>query len=225
MIQINGLNKSLFGGGHTVNILNGIDLVIPSGQFVAITGPSGSGKTTLLSLIAGLDEPTEGNIKINHQDITKLNEDELAELRSQHFGFIFQNFNLIPTLTALENVALSAELNGTNGSKKKSIELLSLVGLANRNHHYPSQLSGGEQQRLALARAFINEPSIVLADEPTGNLDSQNSKRILDLITDLHRNKKSTIALVTHEPDVAKKAERIIVMDDGKIIEDSMPTV
>ena len=128
-------------------------------------------------------------------------------------------------MTALENVALSAELNGTNGSKKKSIKLLSLVGLANRNHHYPSQLSGGEQQRLCLARAFINEPSIVLADEPTGNLDSQNSKRILDLITDLHRNKKSTIALVTHEPDVAKKAERIIVMDDGKIIEDSMPTV
>jgi len=224
VIQINGLNKSLFGGGHTVNILNGIDLIIPSGQFVAITGASGSGKTTLLSLIAGLDEPTEGNIKINHQDITKLNEDELAELRSQHFGFIFQNFNLIPTLTALENVTLSAELNG-NGSEKKSMELLGLVGLTNRIHHYPTQLSGGEQQRLALARAFINEPSIVLADEPTGNLDSQNSKRILDLMTGLHRNKKSTIALVTHEPDVAKKAERIIVMDDGKIIEDSMPTV
>ena len=225
MIQINGLNKSLFGGGHKVNILNGIDLVIPSGQFVAITGASGSGKTTLLSLIAGLDEPTGGNIVINDQDITKLNEDELAELRSQHFGFIFQNFNLIPTLTALENVTLSAELNGTNGSHKKSIELLSLVGLANRNHHYPAQLSGGEQQRLCLARAFINEPSIVLADEPTGNLDSQNSKLILDLMIDLHRNKKSTIALVTHEPDVAKKAERIIVMDDGKIIQDSMPTL
>ena len=225
MIQINELNKSLFGGGHRVNILNGIDLVIPSGQFVAITGASGSGKTTLLSLIAGLDEPTEGNIIINGQNITKLSEDELAELRSQHFGFIFQKFNLIPTLTALENVALSAELNGTNGSKKKSIELLSLVGLANRNHHYPSQLSGGEQQRLCLARAFINEPSIVLADEPTGNLDSQNSKRILDLMTDLHHNKKSTIALVTHEPDVAKKAERIIVMDDGKIIRDSLPAL
>ena len=225
MIQINGLNKSLFGGGHKVDILNGIDLVIPSGQLIAITGASGSGKTTLLSLIAGLDEPTGGNIVINDQDITKLNEDELAELRSQHFGFIFQNFNLIPALTALENVTLSAELNGTNGSQKKSIELLSLVGLANRNHHYPAQLSGGEQQRLCLARAFINEPSIVLADEPTGNLDSQNSKLILDLMIDLHRNKKSTIALVTHEPDVAKKAERIIVMDDGKIIQDSMPTL
>jgi putative ABC transport system ATP-binding protein len=223
VIQINGLNKSLFGGGHKVNILNGIDLVIPSGQFVAITGVSGSGKTTLLSLIAGLDEPTEGNIKIDGQDITKLSEDELAELRSQYFGFIFQNFNLIPTLTALENVTLSAELNGSNGTQKKSTELLSLVGLENRNHHYPAQLSGGEQQRLSLARAFINEPSIVLADEPTGNLDSENSKRILDLMNDLHRNKKSTIALVTHEPDVAKKAERIIVMDDGKIIKDSLP--
>ena len=143
MIQINGLNKSLFGGGHKVDILNGIDLVIPSGQLIAITGASGSGKPTLLSLIGGLDERTGGNIVINDQDITKLNEDELAELRSQHFGFIFQNFNLIPTLTALENVTLSAELNGTNGSQKKSIELLSLVGLANRNHHYPAQLSGG----------------------------------------------------------------------------------
>jgi len=223
VIQINGLNKSLFGGGHKVNILNGIDLVIPSGQFVAITGVSGSGKTTLLSLIAGLDEPTGGNITIDGQDITKLSEDELAELRSQHFGFIFQNFNLIPTLTALENVTLSAELNGSNGTQKKSTELLSLVGLKNRNHHYPAQLSGGEQQRLSLARAFINEPTIVLADEPTGNLDSENSKRILDLMTDLHRNKKSTIALVTHEPDVANKAERIIVLDDGKIIKDSLP--
>ena len=224
MIQINGLNKHLFGGGHRVNILNGIDLVIPSGQFIAITGASGSGKTTLLSLIAGLDEPTGGDIIINNQNITKLNEDELADLRSQHFGFIFQNFNLIPTLTAMENVTLSAELNGSNGSHKKSTDLLDLVGLEDRKHHYPSQLSGGEQQRLCLARAFINEPSIVLADEPTGNLDSENSKRILDLMIDLHRSKKSTIALVTHEPEVAQKAERFIVMDDGKIIKDSAPT-
>ena len=225
MIRINGLKKSLHGGGHRVDVLKGIDLVIPSGQFVSITGPSGSGKTTLLSLIAGLDEPTEGNIIIDKQDITKLNEDELAELRGQRFGFIFQNFNLIPTLTALENVTLSAELNGANGSQKKSIELLSLVGLTNRIHHYPTQLSGGEQQRLCLARAFINEPNIVLADEPTGNLDSQNSKRIIDLMIDLHNNKRATIALVTHEKNIAQKTERIIVMDDGKIIEDSMPSL
>ena len=224
MIQVSGLNKSLYGGGHRVDILNEINLVIPTGQFIAITGASGSGKTTLLSLIAGLDEPTQGEIIIDGQDITKLNEDALAELRGQHFGFIFQNFNLIPTLTALENVVLSAELNGTNGAQKKSIDLLNIVGLSKRNHHYPVQLSGGEQQRLCLARAFVNQPDIILADEPTGNLDSQNSKRILDLMTNLHHEKKATILLVTHEEDVAQKAERIIIMGDGKIIEDSIPT-
>ena len=224
MIQVSGLNKSLYGGGHRVDILNEINLVIPTGQFIAITGASGSGKTTLLSLIAGLDEPTQGKIIIDGQDITKLNEDALAELRGQHFGFIFQNFNLIPTLTALENVVLSAELNGTNGAQKKSIDLLNIVGLSKRNHHYPVQLSGGEQQRLCLARAFVNQPDIILADEPTGNLDSQNSKRVLDLLTNLHQEKKATILLVTHEEDVAQKAERIIIMGDGKIIEDSIPT-
>ena len=224
MIQVSGLNKSLYGGGHRVDILNEINLVIPTGQFIAITGASGSGKTTLLSLIAGLDEPTQGEIIIDGQDITKLNEDALAELRGQHFGFIFQNFNLIPTLTALENVVLSAELNGTNGAQKKSIDLLNIVGLSKRNHHYPVQLSGGEQQRLCLARAFVNQPDIILADEPTGNLDSQNSKRVLDLLTNLHQEKKATILLVTHEEDVAQKAERIIIMGDGKIIKDSIPT-
>jgi putative ABC transport system ATP-binding protein len=224
VIQVSGLNKSLYGGGHRVDILNEINLVIPTGQFIAITGASGSGKTTLLSLIAGLDEPTQGEIIIDGQDITKLNEDALAELRGQHFGFIFQNFNLIPTLTALENVVLSAELNGTNGAQKKSIDLLNIVGLSKRNHHYPVQLSGGEQQRLCLARAFVNQPDIILADEPTGNLDSQNSKRVLDLMTNLHHEKKATILLVTHEEDVAQKAERIIIMGDGKIIEDSIPT-
>ncbi len=223
MIQIRGLNKSLYGGGHRVDILNTIDLTIPSGQFVAITGASGSGKTTLLSLIAGLDTPTEGVILIDDQDITKLNEDELAELRGQRFGFIFQSFYLIPTLTALENVVLSAELNSTNGSKKKSTNLLDVVGLTNRLHHYPAQLSGGEQQRLCLARAFVNEPDIVLADEPTGNLDSKNSKHLLDLMIGLHLDKKATIALVTHESSIAEKAERILVLADGKIIEDSMP--
>jgi len=224
VIQVSGLNKSLHGGGHRVDILNEINLVIPTGQFIAITGASGSGKTTLLSLIAGLDEPTQGEIIIDGQDITKLNEDALAELRGQHFGFIFQNFNLIPTLTALENVVLSAELNGTNGAQKKSIDLLNIVGLSKRNHHYPVQLSGGEQQRLCLARAFVNQPDIILADEPTGNLDSQNSKCVLDLLTNLHQEKKATILLVTHEEDVAQKAERIIIMGDGKIIKDSIPT-
>ena len=217
MIQINGLNKSLYGGGHRVDILNEIDLTIPSGQFVAITGASGSGKTTLLSLIAGLDEPTEGSIVIDKQDITKLNEDELAELRVQRFGFIFQNFNLIPTLTALENVTLSAELNGANGAHKKSVKLLSLVGLTNRKHHYPVQLSGGEQQRLCLARAFVNEPEIVLADEPTGNLDTKTGLVIIDLLKKLNSEQGITIITATHDTKMLDVSDRIFHMADGKI--------
>jgi len=223
LIRISGLNKSLHGGGHQVDIINGIDLTIPSGQFVVVTGPSGSGKTTLLSLMAGLDAPTSGTILIDDQDITKLNEDELAELRGERFGFIFQNFHLIPTLTALENVVLSAELGGTSNSHKKSVDLLGVVGLAERIHHYPAQLSGGEQQRLCLARAFVNEPDIVLADEPTGNLDSKNSDRILDLMMELHQTRKATVVLVTHEPDIAGKSQRILTMADGKIVEDTLP--
>ena len=223
MIRIGGLNKSLHGGGHQVDIINGIDLTVPDGQFIVVTGPSGSGKTTLLSLMAGLDAPTSGTILIDDQDITKLNEDELAELRGERFGFIFQNFHLIPTLTALENVALSAELGGTSNSHKKSVDLLGVVGLAERMHHYPAQLSGGEQQRLCLARAFVNEPDIVLADEPTGNLDSKNSNRVLDLMMELHQTRKATVVLVTHEPDIAKKSQRILTMADGKIVEDTLP--
>ena len=223
MIRISGLNKSLHGGGHQVDIINGIDLTVPDGQFIVVTGPSGSGKTTLLSLMAGLDAPTSGTILIDDQDITKLNEDELAELRGERFGFIFQNFHLIPTLTALENVALSAELGGTSNSHKKSVDLLGVVGLAERMHHYPAQLSGGEQQRLCLARAFVNEPGIVLADEPTGNLDSKNSNRVLDLMMELHQTRKATVVLVTHEPDIARKSQRILTMADGKIVEDTLP--
>ncbi len=223
MIRISGLNKSLHGGGHQVDIINGIDLTVPDGQFIVVTGPSGSGKTTLLSLMAGLDAPTSGTILIDGQDITKLNEDELAELRGERFGFIFQNFHLIPTLTALENVVLSAELGGTSNSHKKSVDLLGVVGLAERMHHYPAQLSGGEQQRLCLARAFVNEPDIVLADEPTGNLDSKNSNRVLDLMMELHQTRKATVVLVTHEPDIAKKSQRILTMADGKIVEDTLP--
>lgn len=221
MIEIQQLEKSLHGGGHRVDILNGINLTIPRGEFVALTGASGSGKTTLLSLIAGLDAPTSGSIIIDGQDITKLDEDALAELRGQRFGFVFQNFHLIPTLTALENVILSAEINNTEGAYKKSNDLLGVVGLGERLHHYPSQLSGGEQQRLSLARAFVNEPEYVLADEPTGNLDSNNSDRVLDLIGELHRVKQATILLVTHEPQVAARAQRILTMADGQIINDS----
>ena len=224
MIEISELTKTLYGGGHKVEILKSIGLTIPSGQFIAITGHSGSGKTTLLSLIAGLDNPSRGTIKIDGQDITKLNEDELALLRGKRFGFIFQNFHLIPTLTALENVVLSAELNNTPGATKKSKDLLGIVGLGDRQHHYPAQLSGGEQQRLSLARAFVNEPNIILADEPTGNLDSKNSNRIIELIRELHRVKQATIILVTHEPQVAKQSQRILTLEDGKIIKDQINT-
>ena len=224
MIEISELTKTLYGGGHKVEILKSIGLTIPSGQFIAITGHSGSGKTTLLSLIAGLDNPSRGTIKIDGQDITKLNEDELALLRGKRFGFIFQNFHLIPTLTALENVVLSAELNNTPGATKKSEDLLGIVGLGDRQHHYPAQLSGGEQQRLSLARAFVNEPNIILADEPTGNLDSKNSNRIIELIRELHRVKQATIILVTHESQVAKQSQRILTLEDGKIIKDQINT-
>ncbi len=222
MIKITNLVKTLHGGGHEVEILKSLDLSISTGQFLAITGESGSGKTTLLSLIAGLDTPTSGQIVIDRQDITKLDEDELAHLRGKRFGFIFQNFHLIPTLTALENVVLSAELNNTPGATKKSTDLLGTVGLGNRLHHYPAQLSGGEQQRLSLARAFINEPDIILADEPTGNLDSKNSERILELMLELHRIKKATIILVTHEQHVAGRSERILTLSDGQIISDRL---
>ena len=220
MIEISGLIKTLHGGGHKVEILKSIDLTIPTGQFITITGHSGSGKTTLLSLIAGLDAPTDGKINIDGQDITKLNEDELALLRGNRFGFIFQNFHLIPTLTALENVVLSLELNNTPGALKKSEDLLSAVGLGDRLNHYPAQLSGGEQQRLSIARAFVNEPDIILADEPTGNLDSKNSDHIMDLIQELHQVKKATIILVTHELQVANQSQRILTLEDGKIISD-----
>ena len=220
MIEIRQLTKSLHGGGHRVDILRGIDLTIPDGQFVAVTGPSGSGKTTLLSLIAGLDSPTGGSIVVDQENITNLGEDELALLRGRRFGFVFQNFHLIPTLTAIENVILPVELNGAPSAHKKSEDILGVVGLGDRLHHYPSQLSGGEQQRLSLARAFVNEPDIVLADEPTGNLDSKNSEKILDLITELHRVKQATIVMVTHEAHIAARAQRTLTMGDGLIVGD-----
>jgi putative ABC transport system ATP-binding protein len=222
LIAIKNLSKHLMAGGVRVNILNKINLHIPRGQFTAITGASGSGKTTLLGLIAGLDAPSQGEILIDGQDITKFDEDALADLRGQRFGFIFQSFNLIPTLTAIENVVLAAELNQTANATQKSRDLLEAVGLGKRTGHYPAQLSGGEQQRLALARAFVNEPDIILADEPTGNLDSKNGERILELIFEMHRTQNTTIVMVTHESHIAEKTERILRMADGQIVEDTL---
>ena len=218
MIEISGLIKTLYGGGHKVEILKSIDLTIPTGQFIAITGHSGSGKTTLLSLIAGLDAPTDGKINIDGQDITKLNEDELALLRGNRFGFIFQNFHLIPTLTALENVVLSLELNNTPGATKKSEDLLSTVGLGNRLNHYPAQLSGGEQQRLSIARAFVNEPDIILADEPTGNLDPKSRDLVLNTLRELC-DSGCAIVLVTHDSTISNAAQRILSIADGNVVE------
>jgi len=202
-----------------VDILRGIDLRIPKGQFAAIMGPSGSGKSTLLGLLAGLDSPTSGRILLNGQDITNLSEDEMALVRGRTIGFVFQAYHLIPTLTAEENVLLPMELAGRNGAiRKRARELLVRVGLGERRDHYPVQLSGGEQQRVALARAFALGPPILLADEPTGNLDSANGRMVLDLLLAMNREEATTMVLVTHEQELAASADRRIVLRDGRLV-------
>jgi putative ABC transport system ATP-binding protein len=228
MIEVRGLKKSIHNGTNLVEILRGIDLTIPAGQFAAIMGASGSGKSTLLGLLAGLDAPTEGEVILDGTSISRMNEDELAEIRGKKLGFVFQSYQLIPMLTALENVLLPFELNGAAGrpgdGRARAAELLDSMGLADRLHHYPVQLSGGEQQRVALARAFMLEPPIVLADEPTGNLDSHNGEHVLDLLLERHRESGTTLVMVTHDPQVSARAERRIVLRDGLIIEDSLAT-
>lgn len=194
---------------------------IPDGQFVALTGASGSGKSTLLGLIAGLDSPSSGTINIDGAEITTMSEDGLADLRSEKIGFIFQSFHLIPSLTAFENVLIPMEIRGTRNAKDRAAELLNDVGLTNRGHHYPTELSGGEQQRVAIARAFANEPKILLADEPTGNLDSTNGGHIFELMTDLHSRKAVTLVLVTHDHSLASHAQRRVVLRDGRVVEDT----
>jgi putative ABC transport system ATP-binding protein len=202
-----------------VDILKGIDLEIPRGQFAAIMGPSGSGKSTLLGLIAGLDSPTSGQIVLDGEDITRLGEDEMALLRGRKIGFVFQSYHLVPTLTAEENVLLPMELAGNrNGWRERARKLLERVGLGDRRDHYPVQLSGGEQQRVALARAFALQPPILLADEPTGNLDSATGKVVLDLLLELNHEQSTTMVLVTHEDSVAACADRRIVLRDGVVV-------
>ena len=222
MIEVRGLKKSIHNGNRMVEILKGIDLFIPAGQFVAIMGASGSGKSTLLGLLAGLDLPTEGDVLIDGVEISRLPEDKLAEVRGKKLGFVFQSYQLIPTLTALENVLLPHELNASGNGRPRAIELLASVGLGERMDHYPVQLSGGEQQRVALARAFILDPPIVLADEPTGNLDSKNGAHVLDLLLGRNRASGATLVLVTHDAQISSRADRRIVLSDGAIVEDTV---
>ncbi|SRR5579884_193827 len=222
MIEISKLTMQLTSGGSTVTILDGIDLQVPEKQFLAVIGPSGSGKSTLLGLIAGLDRPTAGSIKIDGVSLAALSEDDLARLRREKIGMIFQSFHLIPTLTALENVQVPLELRGEVGADREALRLLEAVGLAHRKEHYPVQLSGGEQQRVAVARAYAARPSLLLADEPTGNLDSTNGARVMELLLQLHRDQGSTLILVTHDPALAARAERVLSLRDGRIVGDQL---
>ena len=224
ILQASGITKTIDSGTHRVEILRGIDLEIPAGQFVAIMGASGSGKSTLLGLLAGLDAPTTGRIIVDGVDITGLNEDRLALVRGRKIGFVFQSYQLIPTLTAEENVLLPHELTGGDvaAGLVRARDLLKSVGLEDRMDHYPVQLSGGEQQRVALARAFMVKPPILMADEPTGNLDSVNGAHVLDLLISLNQREGTTLILVTHDRTLTARADRIVTLSDGKVVADEM---
>jgi putative ABC transport system ATP-binding protein len=224
ILAASGITKTIDTGTHRVEILRGVDLELPAGQFVAIMGASGSGKSTLLGLLAGLDTPTAGKVIIDGVDITGLNEDALALVRGRKIGFVFQSYQLIPTLTAEENVLLPYELSGGDvaAGMIRARELLTNVGLADRMDHYPVQLSGGEQQRVALARAFMCKPPILMADEPTGNLDSVNGAHVLDLLISLNQREGTTLVLVTHDRALASRADRIVTLSDGQVVADEM---
>ena len=223
IIEVKGLVKRIDSGSHEVEILRGVDFAIPAGQFVAIMGPSGSGKSTLLGLLAGLDTLTEGQIFLDGEEINHLTEDQMALLRARKIGFVFQSYHLVPTLTAEENVLLPLDLAGDGyQGAARARELLESVGLVDRLDHYPVQLSGGEQQRVALARAFVSKPPLVMADEPTGNLDSTNGRRVLEMLLDLNRQEKTTLILVTHDRDLTSQADRLITLKDGEIVSDEL---
>jgi len=220
ILDIENLGKTYLSAGRTLTVLENINFSVAKGSTNAIVGPSGSGKTTLLGLCAGLDRPGTGSVALNGINLGDLSEDQRAQVRNQHVGFIFQNFQLLPTLTALENVMVPLELRGEKNIKARSMELLDKVGLADRGHHYPAQLSGGEQQRVSLARAFSNSPAILFADEPTGNLDAETSEKVVKLIFDLNKEAGTTLVLVTHDLELAAKTQRIIRIKGGKLIAD-----
>jgi putative ABC transport system ATP-binding protein len=216
MIQLRGVSKTVQSGGQPLTILHPLDLDVAEGQCLAIIGPSGSGKSTLLGLIAGLDSPSSGTISIAGQDITRLDEDALARLRGEKIGFVFQFFHLVPSLTAIENIQVPMEIAGRRDAAARAQAFLDEVGLHDRGHHYPSQLSGGEQQRIAIARALANDPPLILADEPTGNLDSSNGRHILDLLLEVRRTRRVTLVLVTHDTHVAAVADERLELRDGR---------
>jgi putative ABC transport system ATP-binding protein len=218
MIELHGVSKTVPSGDTMLTILHPLDLRIESGRVAAIVGPSGSGKSTLLGLLAGLDNPSTGRIVIDGGDITAMSEDELARFRGKRIGFVFQFFHLLPSLTAYENVRVPLEIAGTTDPGRRADALLSEVGLGPRRHHYPSQLSGGEQQRVAIARALANDPAILLADEPTGNLDSGTGHTVIDLLIDVNRKRKTTVVLVTHDPELAARADVTISLRDGHVV-------
>jgi putative ABC transport system ATP-binding protein len=219
MIELHEVSKTVMSGSAPLTILHPLSLQIPRSRFLAIVGPSGSGKSTLLGLIAGLDAPTSGSVVIDGVDITRLDEDRLAKLRGEKIGFVFQFFHLIPSLTALENVSVPMEIVGARNARSRAESLLEEVGLTGRAHHYPSQLSGGEQQRVALARALANDPPIVLADEPTGNLDTTNGRHIMELLREVHAARGTTVVLVTHDVELASMADARLGLRDGRVVE------
>jgi putative ABC transport system ATP-binding protein len=220
ILNIKNVCKNYQSAGRTLTVLDNINFSVQAGSTVSIVGPSGSGKTTLLGLCAGLDDASSGSVELHSIKLEKLTEDERAQTRNRYIGFIFQNFQLLPTLTALENVMVPLELRGEKKIKPRALDLLDKVGLADRSHHYPSQLSGGEQQRVSLARAFSNQPSILFADEPTGNLDAETSGKIVNLIFDLNKQAGTTLILVTHDLDLASKTGRIIRLKGGRVVAD-----